>query len=168
MPDGALVLHDIPGRLRIRLPRGARIEGLVDEVGQLGGVVSATWSERTRGLLVRYRPEVTSSRTLVDAVAAHAGVATVSATTASRPSRDRSALTGAVTATVSEVNAAVGRLTGGIADLRTLVPLGLVAWAVREILRGRAGPLAWSAALWYAHGLFRDYGLDASNGDGGE
>jgi hypothetical protein len=74
-----------------------------------------------------------------------------------------------VTATVSEVNATVGRLTGGIADLRTLLPLALVAWAMRQILRGQASPLAWSAALWYAHGLFRDYGLDESNGgDGGD
>ena len=28
--------------------------------------------------------------------------------------------------------------------------------------RGRAAPLSWSSALWYAHGLFRDYNLPAA------
>ena len=35
----------------------------------------------------------------------------------------------------------------------------LTLWAARELLRGRTAPLAWSSALWYAHGLFRDYAL---------
>jgi hypothetical protein len=39
------------------------------------------------------------------------------------------------------------------------VPLALTIWAGREILRGHAAPLAWSSALWYAHGLFRDYSV---------
>jgi hypothetical protein len=169
MPDSALVVHDVPGRLRIRLSAGARIDGLVEAVSKQAGVMSATWSEHTRGLLVLYRPEVTSNRTLIDAVTAHAGVGLLPAKSAWRPSNGRPTLVGAVTDTVAEVNAAVGRLTGGIADLRTLVPLGLVVWAARQILRGQAGPLAWSAALWYAHGLFRDYGLGESNGgDGGD
>jgi len=60
---------------------------------------------------------------------------------------------------MSELNSSVDHLTGGVLDLRTLAPLALVAWALLEIVRGKAGPLAWSAALWYAHGLFRDYTL---------
>ncbi len=162
------VVHDIPGRLRIRLPKGARSAGLGEALGKHAGVLSCVWSERTRGVLVRYRPEVTSSGVLIAAVAAHAGVESVAAP-AALASNTRPVLVGAMTRTASELNVAVGRLTGGIADLRTLVPLGLVAWAAREILRGQAGPLAWSAALWYAHGLFRDYALDASDGgDNGE
>ena len=32
------------------------------------------------------------------------------------------------------------------------------------LLRGRTGPIAWSTALWYAHGLFRDYALPTREG----
>ena len=34
-----------------------------------------------------------------------------------------------------------------------------MGWALIEVVRGRTGPLAWSTALWYAHGLYRDYSL---------
>jgi hypothetical protein len=64
-----------------------------------------------------------------------------------------------VAQSVSELNAGVGRVTGGVLDLRTLLPLALAAWGLGEIVRGRAGAMAWSTALWYAHGLFRDYNL---------
>jgi len=48
-------------------------------------------------------------------------------------------------------------VSGGALTLGMLVPAVLTLWAARELLRGRAAPLAWSSALWYAHGLFRDY-----------
>jgi hypothetical protein len=60
---------------------------------------------------------------------------------------------------VSTLNARVARATGGRLDLAVLVPMALTAWAVRELLRAHVAPLAWSSALWYAHGLFRDYTL---------
>jgi hypothetical protein len=43
-----------------------------------------------------------------------------------------------------------------------LLPLALGGWAVAELVRGRTGPLAWSTALWYAHGLYRDYSIPPS------
>jgi hypothetical protein len=55
----------------------------------------------------------------------------------------------------------VTRGSGGLLTLGALIPLALTAWAAREVLRGRTGPLAWSTALWYAHGLFRDYNVSA-------
>jgi hypothetical protein len=48
-------------------------------------------------------------------------------------------------------------VTRGLLGLGTLLPVALSVWAARELVRGRAAPLAWSSALWYAHGLFRDY-----------
>jgi hypothetical protein len=50
----------------------------------------------------------------------------------------------------------VTRATGGALDLRALLPLALGAWVLGEIFRGRAGPMAWSTALWFAPGLSRD------------
>ena len=54
------------------------------------------------------------------------------------------------------------RSRGDAVGLGSLVPVALTVWAARELLLGRAGPLAWSTALWYAHGLFRDYNTPAS------
>jgi len=42
-------------------------------------------------------------------------------------------------------------------DLPIVLSVGLVLWAGRQLLRGPITPLAWTSALWYAHGLFRDY-----------
>jgi len=60
---------------------------------------------------------------------------------------------------MAELDAALARATGGLVDVRLLFPLGLFAWAAVELSRGAVARLAWSSALWYAHGLFRDYNL---------
>ena len=63
-----------------------------------------------------------------------------------------------VTETFAELDRRVQRTTRGLLGLGVLAPLALAGWAVREIALGRATPLRWSSAVWYAHGLFRDYG----------
>jgi len=54
----------------------------------------------------------------------------------------------------------VRRVTRGVVGLGGLMPTLLVFWAVGEVVRGRVRPLAWTSALWYAHGLFRDYAVE--------
>ena len=56
-----------------------------------------------------------------------------------------------------EVDERVQHATRGLVGLSGLLPVALTAWALAEVVRGRAAPLAWTSALWYAHGLFRDY-----------
>ena len=159
MDTGGLgIAHDSPGRLRLRVPRGARVEGLPGHVAGLEGVIGCDWSPHTRSLLIRYDPAAQSPGALVEAVADHGGV-TASPPRAERmlgPPRDQVAAD-AVTGTVAALDGQVRRVTRGAFGLRTLLPLGLAAWAVSEVVRGRARPLAWTSALWYAHGLLRDY-----------
>jgi hypothetical protein len=38
-----------------------------------------------------------------------------------------------------------------------LLSIALLFWAARQLLRGPVTALSWTSALWYAHGLFRDY-----------
>ena len=52
--------------------------------------------------------------------------------------------------------------THGLLGLGGLFPVALTAWAMAEVVRGRVAPLAWSSALWYAHGLFRNDQLPAA------
>jgi hypothetical protein len=67
-----------------------------------------------------------------------------------------------VIGTASDLDRGVRLTTRGLLGLGGLVPVALALWAVAEIARGRMAPLAWSTALWYAHGLFRDYNAPSS------
>ena len=66
------IVHDIPGRLRLRLPPGAGSAGLTDVVDQLPGAQATVWSPRTRSLLIRYDPGVLNAADIARAVAEHA------------------------------------------------------------------------------------------------
>lgn len=152
------IAHASRGRLRLRIPREADVNGVEQAVAGLDGVRSVTWQPRTRGLLVLYDPGSVEPASLVDAVAHHADLEVAEA-----PAPDMDApLTAVLARPVAELNRRVHRLSGGLTDLRGLAPVLLVAWAAVELLRGRGAPLAWSSALWYAHGLFRDYSVKGS------
>ena len=156
-PVALAVVHSMLGRVRLRIPATGESSGLVDALRAVPGVTDAAWNPRTSGLLVRYRPEDTTSAAIIRAVATETGIPAPShATVAEVPDEP---LPVAITSAVSTLNARVARATGGRLDLAVLVPLALTAWAVRELLRAQVAPLAWSSALWYAHGLFRDYTL---------
>src|SRR5262245_52738645 len=68
------IMHDIPGRLRVRLPAGARTEGVAEAVARLPGVADTRWSPRTRSLLAVYRAEEITADDLVESIATHADV----------------------------------------------------------------------------------------------
>ena len=153
------VVHDMRGRLRLRIPPGTNAQALRDAVDRIEGVTACEWSPRTRSLLVRYRPERTSPETVLATI----GVSRSVAATPARTAAPHEPLLGAAMRDVfADVNGRVSRWTGGALDLAALVPVTLTLWALREIVRGQMAPLAWSTALWYAHGLFRDYSLPAS------
>jgi hypothetical protein len=160
--SGLLVVHDIPGRLRLRLSPGAVADGLADAVLREPGVVGTTWSPRTRSLLVRYRAEETGAAALADAVARFAGVPTGAAGMSPRreiAGEPGAALAAGLSEAARVLDDRVQRATRGTVGLAGLLPLALAGWAVAELVRGRTGPLAWSSALWYAHGLYRDYSV---------
>jgi hypothetical protein len=156
VPPALAIVHTMQGRLRLRLPPSAEVSGLLEAVRAVAGVTEATWNPRTHGLLVRYRSEETTAATIIEVVAAHTGIH-APASGAARVSNE--SVAAALVSSVSELNGRVARATGGRLDLGVLVPLALTAWAARELLRAQIAPLAWSSALWYAHGLFRDYAL---------
>jgi hypothetical protein len=152
------IAHVSRGRLRVRIPRDADVTGVEDAVAALPGVRSVTWQPRTRGLLVLYEPGAVESSTILDAVAEHADL---DLPDVPAPADHEPPLTALLARPVADLNQRLHRLSGGLADLRSLAPAVLVAWAALQLLRGRGAPLAWSSALWYAHGLFRDYSVKA-------
>ena len=156
-PRVVRIVHDIPGRLRLRLPPGAATAGLQDVIDGLNGAQSSVWSPRTRSLLIRYDPGVLTPDAITRAVAEHADLDLPAPSGETRVEDGRGPVTAAVVDTFSDVNERVARRTRGRLDLGLLVSVGLVLWAGRQLLRGPVTSLSWTSALWYAHGLFRDY-----------
>ncbi len=156
------LVHQMAGRVRLRLPIGVPAAGIPERIAELDGVTACTWSPRTRSVLVLYDPAVVTAEAIANAVARHAGIADVGGhAITSRAIRPETAgqpkVSDAIAEAVGEVNQRIARFTNGTVDLAGLMPVGLTAWAIAELVRGRTAPLAWSSALWYAHGLYRDY-----------
>jgi hypothetical protein len=166
MATSVVIVHDIPGRLRLRGIPPAGLEAAADAVRQVPGVSACQASPRTGSLLVQYRPGETTPDAIVGCVTDEAERPADDTALADHvepgPAR-RAAIGTALMEAFGEMDQRIGRFTGGALSLRLLLPLGLGAWALREIALGRTGPLAWSTALWYAHGLFRDYSVPPAN-----
>lgn len=160
------ITHDIPGRLRIRVPPGVDTESALPTLAEAAGIVRYRWSPRTRSLLVVYDPERETREALHEAVARALGLDRDAAQPGPAGTPAAAAPGGVfalgVRDLVKEADTGVQRATRGLLSLGGLLPAALTAWALVEMLRGRAAPLAWSSALWYAHGLFRDYQVPPS------
>lgn len=159
------VAHALPGRVRLRVPPRTDGEALAGTVSALEGVIACQWSPRTCGLLVSYDHHATDLATILEHVADETGLESPAVDDAGR----LSAVNGgspspalAVPTLFRQANQRVADATRGTLDLASGIPLALVVWAAIELWRGRAAPLAWSSALWYAHGLFRDYNLPSN------
>jgi hypothetical protein len=156
-PRAVSIVHDMPGRLRLRLPPGASTAGLTDVIDRLNGAQSSVWSPRTRSLLIRYDPSVLGPEEITRTVAEHADLDVPSSSDVPRAGNDPVTVAAAVMGALRDLNERVARGTRGRLDLPIVLSVGLVLWAGRQLLRGPITPLAWTSALWYAHGLFRDY-----------
>jgi hypothetical protein len=159
------VVHASPGRLRLRVPASSATDELPAAVLREPGVAGCRWSPRTLSLVVLYRPDAVDAATLTDAIARVTGTrvsASDSPGQGSAPVEPGAALSGGLRDAVGVVDRRVRQASRGTLSLGALLPLALIGWAVVELARGRTGPLAWSTALWYAHGLYRDYSLPPS------
>ncbi len=112
--------------------------------------------------MVLFEPETITAEAITQAVARQAGIdeSLVVDLAHERPTgvrHGRATFAAGVAETFGELDRGVHRITRGLVGLGTVVPVVLAVWAAREIALGRTAPLAWSTALWYAHGLFRDY-----------
>lgn len=151
------IAHDIPGRLRVKLPPGPSADGPTAALERLNGVHSAVWSPRTRSLLIRYDPSLVTSAEITRTIAEETDLEEPVSSSRSEPEDERRPVVGAVLDVFNTLNERVGRRTRGRLNLGLLVATGLVLWSGRQLLRGPVTSLSWTSALWYAHGLFRDY-----------
>jgi hypothetical protein len=154
----ARVVHRSPGRLRVRVAAlrdepelGRRIAA---HLGALPGVSDIRVTESTGSVLVLHEAEQFDEERLARA-AREAELFELTPepteTTAAAPAPRGSAIWGAW----GTANRTVNRFSRDLLDLRTLIPLALVLWSIRQILTER--PLVrtpWYTLLWYAFGIF--------------
>ena len=167
------VLHDIPGRLRVALPDRVDPASVLESLRELNGVTFTRWSPRTRSLVVLYDPAATTPHALRETIDANVEepepIGAADEASQSMPAeRPAVRLAAAIRQATGELDAGITSATGGWLDLKLLLPLALLGWAARELIRGQVAPLAWSSALWYAHGLFRDYNVPGDHIPGDE
>jgi hypothetical protein len=169
------IVHFLPGRVRVKLPRLKGNASLAGEVKRtltaLQGIHHVETSTTTGSVLVLYEPHLLASLDL-EAVGSLMELAhTLGLSfedgdtdtlqhwlhTAMNGTRTETptALESNITAFFDNVHAGVTQLTGGWGALRTLVPLTLVFLGLRSLLLTENPPFpTWYDYLWFAFSSF--------------
>ena len=173
--SGIQIVHYLPGRVRVKLPKlkgNASLAGEVEcTLAALEGVCHVETSTTTGSVLVLYEPRLLASLDL-EAVGSLMELAHtlglsfedgdmdtfqhwVHAASNGTHAESPTALVGNITAFFDNVNAGVTQITGGWGELQTLVPLTLAFLGLRSLLftENLAFP-AWYDYLWFAFSTF--------------
>jgi Heavy metal associated domain 2 len=143
MVHGATVVHHIPGRLRVRLPRASRDPRVLAElrefVSGLGGVRQVEINPVTGSILVHYHPEsreqiqslISRGNGSMDAPPELTGVDDLAENIEKEAEflAGHSTLAFHVVNAVKALNREVRDATDNTIDLKVLLPAGLAVWA---------------------------------------
>lgn len=175
MSQAIQIIHALPGRVRVRLPRLQGNASLAAEVERaltaLAGVHHVEASTTTGSVLVLYEPRLLESLD-IEAIGPLLGLAgrlglafedmdmdeiqdwVHTAANGTRPGTPPT-LGSDIAAWLSSVNAGVTQVIGGWGELRTLVPLTLAFLGLRGLLRTEQLPFpAWYDYLWFAFSTY--------------
>jgi hypothetical protein len=135
-------------------------------LARISGVREVRTNQNARSLLVVYDATSLNLADLMRGMAG-AGITVASAPPNAKTETEEqgAALAGSITNLFEDVDRRVANLTGGKADLRTLLPVGLGALALREVVAGRAGAVPWYVLLWYAFDSFIKLGRPRTPSD---
>lgn len=160
--DGLLrLVHHHPGYLRIRADAflqaqaNSRIVTAARTAAEaVPGFRSWSLSPKTGSVVIQYEPGKLEPDDLLKHIAGRAGFHGIEVATRSKSNRRE--LVSNFLNEVQNVNRAVGELTGERADLRELVPLGLVAVsAISFLVNDERGRLPhWFGALYRGYRIF--------------
>ncbi len=148
--------HHHPGRLRVRADVLCGNTELAAEVIEaldgVSGITQVSHNARTGSLLVAYEPGLVEP----DAIAARiAAVARLISPFDPRAARPVFRPAGAVIDGTRGLNAIAGELTGGRADLRSIIPAALAGAAAYSFAFGKGPRLPrWDNLLWWSYSVF--------------
>jgi copper chaperone CopZ len=160
--NGARIVHRSPGRLRVRVERARHdaehVQRIVERLSSVPGVTRIETRPDTGSVLVLFEPSRFDEEHLASAAReADLFQLSVEPSEASEP-QEAQPRGGIGRAFWERANVAMNQRSQGPLDLRTLLPLALAVWALRQILTER--PVVrtpWYTLLWYAWGLYTKF-----------
>lgn len=148
--------HHHPGRLRVRA------DGLVDaldvvqrvreSLDAVPGIVSVKYTAQTGSILIEYEPGLADADDVILRIAEAADLEPPLDEATLRSMRARPALL-AIGAT-KELNRLTEEVTGGRADLRSLVPAALAGLAVFSFMEEKQRMPRWDNLLYWSFNIF--------------
>ncbi len=162
------VVHAIPGRIRLKVAQVRENPALANEIqtrlAASHGIRQVEVNPLTGSVLVLYEAQEASSLDSLRALAEPLSVLfpgfDLKDFAEKQPSSTNGAssapsLTGGIASFFGALNTGVGKVTGGSADLRVLVPLTLFVFGVRGLLvsEQRLFP-TWYDLFWFSLGTF--------------
>jgi len=159
--------HHHPGRLRVRadslvdaLDVVQRIRESLDDVP---GILSVKYTAQTGSLLVEYEPGHADADEIILRIAEGADLAPPLDEAGLRARRARPALI-AIGAT-KELNKLTEEVTGGRADLRSLVPVALAGFAALSFIQEKQRMPRWDNLLYWSFNVFTLFHKREIDGD---
>lgn len=161
----ARVAHHVPGRMRLRLDRGVDVQATAQQIHDTlisrDGFHRVEANPSARSVVVHYNPTQLELAHLLDegiflGVLDLVGEGTREIAKAVGGTR----VSNGVVGSVASVNAGIGRVTGGLLDLRDVFPLTLFGFGIRRLAQGSLQAMPWYTLLFYGYSTF--YALHGS------
>lgn len=153
---GLSILHASPGRIRLgvrmadlnnaALPRAAKV------IAALPGVRAVRLNRWARSLVVTSEDGTVGLQEVLAAIE-QAGITIVPLAEDHGVPHPGASLDQSITSFFGQIDERVSQHTGGT-SLRTLLPIGLAALGVRELVAGRFTAVPWYVLFWYAFDSF--------------
>lgn len=155
----AKIAHNVPGRLRLQLERGADIEDaarrLESRVAKMPGVQGVQVHSSTRSVLINYSPtEIELARLLDEGVAASTIELFEEGVASAGRIIGQTAVGRQVVRAVGTVNVQLEKSTGGVLDLRDAFPMTLFGLGLWRVAQGALQPVPWYNLLYYGYSTF--------------
>ncbi len=136
------LLHRMPGRVRFRFASDRHGIPDLDVILEIPGVEEVSFNKITNSLLVTYDTAVLSEKALLSRIRKRLPGILLSLKTprGEDPRADGNLLSQLIYHGGSKTNAAVHGTLGGLADLTSIVPTGLIVWGLEELIRNPVLP----------------------------
>ncbi len=136
------LLHRMPGRVRFRFASDRQEIPDLDVILEIPGVEEVSFNKITNSLLVTYDTAVLSEKALLSRIRKRLPGIRLSLKTpgGEDPRADGNLLSQLIYDGGSQTNAAVNGALGGLADLTSIVPTGLIVWGLEELIRNPVMP----------------------------
>jgi len=151
------ILHASPGRIRLRIPKQYLDDPTFLQAEQaltkLPGVSMVRKNPLTGSVVISFEPETVGFEDIFE-VATAAGIIIEPSLGGQRADAEIRPLDQMITAFWQSVDDRIREGTRGSLDARTLLPIGLAALAVRELLATGFTAAPWYVLLWYSFDSF--------------